>query len=169
LFTVDSMTSISNQQMESCQAQSIQTTFTARTPITIAYNGCRCSHAMVTPLTTVAHTSVGTSTVTNNITLLLHHWIPGISHHSIQYTWVITCMVAFSGIAKVGNGWAQTQPIMSGAQPILMFIVSRACHFHVHIKMAGAWDYHVYCTISLSIHKHTFSDKKIHYNVTIYG
>ena len=25
-----------------------------------------------------------------------------------------------SGVAKVGNGWAQAQPIMSSAQPIFM-------------------------------------------------
>ena len=28
-----------------------------------------------------------------------------------------------SGVAKVGNGWAQAQPIMSSAQPIFMSIV----------------------------------------------
>ena len=28
-----------------------------------------------------------------------------------------------SGVAKVGNGWAQPQPIMSSAQPIFMSIV----------------------------------------------
>ena len=29
---------------------------------------------------------------------------------------------ASSGVAKVGNGWAQAQPFMSSAQPILIFI-----------------------------------------------
>jgi len=29
-----------------------------------------------------------------------------------------------SGMAKVGNGCAQAQPIMSGAQPIPMFTIS---------------------------------------------
>ena len=32
-------------------------------------------------------------------------------------------MAAYSGVAKVGNGWAQAQPIMSSAQPIFMSIV----------------------------------------------
>jgi len=33
-----------------------------------------------------------------------------------------------SGVAKDGNGWAQAQPIMFGAQPILMFTIS----FHTY-------------------------------------
>ena len=45
-----------------------------------------------------------------------------------------------SGVTKVGNGWAQAQPIMFGAKPILMF------------------------TISFHTYTHAFSDKKIHYN-----
>jgi len=48
--------------------------------------------------------------------------------------------VNISGVAKVGNGWAQAQPIMFGAQPILMF------------------------TISFHTYTHAFSDEKIHYN-----
>ena len=39
-----------------------------------------------------------------------------------------------SGVAKVGNGWAQAQPIMSNAQPIFMSIVqSIYAPFHVKI------------------------------------
>ena len=37
-----------------------------------------------------------------------------------------------SGVAKVGNGWAQAQPIMSSAQPIFMSIVQPIyAPFHV--------------------------------------
>ena len=39
-----------------------------------------------------------------------------------------------SGVAKVGNGWAQAQPIMSSAQPIFMSIVQQIyASFHVKI------------------------------------
>ena len=39
-----------------------------------------------------------------------------------------------SGVAKVGNGWAQAQPIMSSAQPIFMSIVQPIyAPFHVKI------------------------------------
>ena len=39
-----------------------------------------------------------------------------------------------SGVAKVGNGWAQAQPIMSSAQPIFMSIVQPIyTPFHVKI------------------------------------
>ena len=39
-----------------------------------------------------------------------------------------------SGVAKVGNGWAQAQPIMSSAQPIFISIVqSIYAPFHVKI------------------------------------
>jgi len=41
--------------------------------------------------------------------------------HCIQVC-MLELYTQVSGIAKVGNGWAQAQPIMSGAQPILMFI-----------------------------------------------
>ena len=41
---------------------------------------------------------------------------------------------ANSGVAKVGNGWAQAQPIMSSAQPIFMSIVQPIyAPFHVKI------------------------------------
>ena len=36
---------------------------------------------------------------------------------------VSTKYSVFSGVAKVGNGWAQAQPIISSAQPIFMSIV----------------------------------------------
>ena len=39
-----------------------------------------------------------------------------------------------SGVAKVGNDWAQAQPIMSSAQPIFMSIVQPIyAPFHVKI------------------------------------
>ena len=39
-----------------------------------------------------------------------------------------------SGVAKVGNGWARAQPIMSSAQPIFMSIVQPIyAPFHVKI------------------------------------
>jgi len=44
-----------------------------------------------------------------------------------------------SDVAKVGNGWAQAQPIMSGVQPILMGLlynqsISLSIHTHSVIK-----------------------------------
>ena len=39
----------------------------------------------------------------------------------------------FSGVAKVGNGWAQAQPIISSAQPIFMSIV-QPIYAPFHIK-----------------------------------
>ena len=38
-----------------------------------------------------------------------------------------------SGVAKVGNGWVQAQPIMYSAQPIFMSIV-HAIYTPFHIK-----------------------------------
>ena len=38
-----------------------------------------------------------------------------------------------SGVAKVGNGWEQAQPIMSSAQPIFMSIV-HSIYTPFHIK-----------------------------------
>jgi len=46
-----------------------------------------------------------------------------------------------SGVAKVGNGWAQVQPIMSGAQPIATHVYYLFPYIHT-----------------------CFSDKMIHYN-----
>ena len=39
-----------------------------------------------------------------------------------------------SGVAKVGNGWAQAQPIISSAQPIFMSIV-QPIYAPFHIKI----------------------------------
>ena len=39
-----------------------------------------------------------------------------------------------SGIAKVGNGWAKAQPIMSSAQPIFMSIV-QPIYAPFHVKL----------------------------------
>ena len=39
-----------------------------------------------------------------------------------------------SGVAKVGNGWAQAQPIMSSAQPIFMSVV-QPIYAPFHIKI----------------------------------
>ena len=39
-------------------------------------------------------------------------------------------ITTISGVAKVGNGWAQAQPIMSSAQPIFMSIV-QPIHMHL--------------------------------------
>ena len=43
-------------------------------------------------------------------------------------------LVLISGIAKVGNGWAQAQPIISSAQPIFMSIV-QPIYAPFHIKI----------------------------------
>ena len=42
--------------------------------------------------------------------------------------------VRYSGVAKVGNGWAQAQPIMPSAQPILVVIV-QSIYAPFHIKI----------------------------------
>ena len=41
---------------------------------------------------------------------------------------------ARSGVAKVGNGWAKAQPIMSSAQPIFMSIV-QPIYAPFHVKL----------------------------------
>ena len=39
-----------------------------------------------------------------------------------------------SRVAKVGNGWAQAQPIMSSAQPIFMiYFATNLCTFQIKI------------------------------------
>ena len=42
--------------------------------------------------------------------------------------------IIYSGVAKVGNGWAQAQPIISSAQPIFMSIV-QPIYAPFHIKI----------------------------------
>ena len=37
-----------------------------------------------------------------------------------------------SGVAKVGNGWAQAQPVMSSAQPIFMVYCAINMHTFPH-------------------------------------
>ena len=57
--------------------------------------------------------------------------VSGGIENGIQY---IFTMNPLSGVAKVGNGWAQAQPIMSSAQPIFMSIVQPIyAPFHVKI------------------------------------
>ena len=43
-----------------------------------------------------------------------------------------------SGVAKVGNGWAQAQPIISSAQPIFMPIV-QPIYAPFHVKIIIIW------------------------------
>ena len=40
----------------------------------------------------------------------------------------------YSGVAKVGNGWAQAQPIMSSVQPIFMSI-GQPIYAPFHVKI----------------------------------
>ena len=54
--------------------------------------------------------------------------------------------VLASGVAKVGNGWAKAQPIMSSAQPIFMSIV-QPIYAPFHVKL-----YNKYTDNSLRIH-----------------
>ena len=47
---------------------------------------------------------------------------------------VVTVWQLDSGVAKVGNGWAQAQPIISSAQPIFMSI-AQPIYAPFHIKI----------------------------------
>ena len=61
------------------------------------------------------------------------NYITGFSF-SVSNIFQLVLLDDTSGVAKVGNGWAQAQPIMSSAQPIFMSIVQPIyTPFHVKI------------------------------------